>query len=136
EMAARAGSGIEMDLLKVPRREEGMTPYEIMLSESQERMLVVPRKGSEEQVRAIFDKWGLEAVVVGRVTDDGMLRLFEGDKVVAEVPAKSLSTDGAPVYYPDEREPAYLKELANAPLPQDISADATAMLQRLLSDPN
>ncbi len=136
EMAARAGSGIEMDLSLVPRREPGMTPYEIMLSESQERMLVVPKRGEEERVQEIFAKWGLEAVVVGRVTDDGMLRLTEGERVVAEVPAKSLSTDGAPVYHPQEREPAYLAALKEAPLPQDLRGDTGESLHALLSDPN
>lgn len=136
EMAARAGSGIEMDLSLVPRREPGMTPYEIMLSESQERMLVVPKRGEEERVKAIFSKWGLEAVVVGKVTDDGMLRLTEGSQVVAEVPAKSLSTDGAPVYHPDECEPAYLTKLKDAPLPDDLAGDVGSVLHTLLSDPN
>ena len=136
EMAARAGSGIEMDLLKVPRREPGMTPYELMLSESQERMLVVPQQGAEEKVKAIFEKWGLEAVVVGRVTGDGMLRLYEGEKIVAEVPAASLSTDGAPVYHPDEREPEYLREIFAATLPADLEEDATGQLLSLLAEPN
>lgn len=136
EMAARAGSGIEMDVSLVPRREPGMTPYEVMLSETQERMLVVPKKGEEERVKAIFAKWGLEAVVVGRVTDDGMLRLYEGEKVVAEVPAKSLSTEGAPVYYPEWREPAYYKALRDVPLPPDLAGDAGWVLHKLLADPN
>ena len=136
EMAARAGSGIEMDLLKVPRREPGMTPFEVMLSESQERMLVVPRAGAEERVKAIFEKWGLDAVVVGRVTDDGMLRLFEGEKLVAEVPAKALSTDGAPVYYPEERIPEYIEEIERVALPADVAKDATPALVALLGEPN
>ena len=109
EMAARAGSGIEMDLLKVPRREPGMTPFELMLSESQERMLIVARPGAEERVKEIFRKWDLEAAVVGRVTGDGMLRLFEGETLVAQVPARALSTDGAPVYHPEARVPEYLE---------------------------
>ncbi|MGB8956533.1 MAG: phosphoribosylformylglycinamidine synthase subunit PurL, partial [Tumebacillaceae bacterium] len=98
EMAARAGSGLEMDMLKVPRREEGMTPYELMLSESQERMLVVMEKGKEHIAEEIFQKWGLEATVIGKVTDDGKLRLKEGDEVVAEIEVTTL-VDDAPVYH-------------------------------------
>ncbi|GIM45468.1 phosphoribosylformylglycinamidine synthase subunit PurL [Collibacillus ludicampi] len=109
EMAARAGSGIELDMLKVPRREEGMTPYEIMLSESQERMLVVMKKGKEHIAEEIFAKWGLEATVIGRVTDDGMLRILEGDQVAAEIPVKTL-VDDAPVYHRPSARPQYLDE--------------------------
>lgn len=135
EMAERAGSGIEMDVLKVPRREEGMTPYEIMLSESQERMLVVPRRGAEAQVAAIFEKWGLEAAVVGRVTDDGMLRILEGDRVAAEVPAKALSTAGAPKYHPEKTEPAYLAQTRATQPPQEVPADLGGKLLELLASP-
>ncbi len=136
EMAARAGSGIDMDLSLVPRREEGMTPYEIMLSESQERMLVVPRQGAEAEVEKIFSKWGLEAIVVGRVTDDGMLRVRENGQVVAEVPAVSLSTDGAPCYQPEERRPAWLDELWNTPLPPPVAPAALRdVLPQLLAAP-
>lgn len=110
EMASRSGTGIEMDLELVPRRETGMTPYEIMLSESQERMLVVPQAGKEGEVAEVFTRWGLEAIVVGRVTDDGMLRLKEGDKTVAEIPAKAL-TDEAPVYHRPAKEPEYYARL-------------------------
>ncbi|MBO2520223.1 MAG: phosphoribosylformylglycinamidine synthase subunit PurL [Firmicutes bacterium] len=136
EMAARAGSGIEMDLLKVPRREPGMTPFELMLSESQERMLIVARPGAEERVKEIFRKWDLEAAVVGRVTGDGMLRLFEGETLVAQVPARALSTDGAPVYHPEARVPEYLEALRRAALPPDLEGDATPWLIRLLQDPS
>ena len=110
EMASRGGSGIEMDLSLVPRRETGMTPYEIMLSESQERMLVVPKAGKEIEVEEVFIRWGLEAAVIGKVTDDGMLRLLEDGKMVAEIPVKAL-TDEAPVYNRPTKEPAYYKEL-------------------------
>lgn len=112
EMAARAGTGIEMDVAKVPRRETGMTPYEVLLSESQERMLVVPLKGKEEEVRKIFDKWGLEAVVVGEVTSDGNMTIREGDKVVARIPAQAL-TEECPLYTPEAKEPAYLAQAQN-----------------------
>lgn len=110
EMASRGGSGIEMDLSLVPRRETGMTPYEIMLSESQERMLVVPKAGKEKEVEEVFTRWGLEASVIGKVTDDGMLRLLEDGKMVAEIPVKAI-TDEAPVYNRPSREPAYYQEL-------------------------
>ncbi|MHB1404269.1 MAG: phosphoribosylformylglycinamidine synthase subunit PurL [Desulfitobacteriaceae bacterium] len=110
EMASRGDSGIDMDLSLVPRRETGMTPYEIMLSESQERMLVVPKAGCEQEVEEVFHRWGLEAVVVGKVTADGMLRLLENGQVVAEIPAKAL-TDEAPLYHRPTREPEYYARL-------------------------
>ncbi|BCJ87153.1 phosphoribosylformylglycinamidine synthase subunit PurL [Effusibacillus dendaii] len=109
EMASRAGSGLEMDVAQVPRREEGMTPYEIMLSESQERMLVVMERGKEHIAETIFNKWGLEATVIGRVTDDGMLRIKEGAQVVAEIPVTTL-VDEAPVYNRPAKRPDYLNE--------------------------
>ncbi len=97
EMGGRAGTGIEIDLKDVPQRETGMTPYEIMLSESQERMLLVAEKGREEEVFAVFRKWGLDAVTIGRVTADGKLRVKDHGEVVAEIPNAALS-DQAPVY--------------------------------------
>lgn len=115
EMAGRGNSGIEMDLSLVPRRETGMTPYEIMLSESQERMLVVPKAGREKEVEEVFTRWGLEATTVGSVTADGMLRLLENGQVVAEIPVKAL-TDEAPVYHRPSREPAYYQELKKVSL--------------------
>src|SRR5690606_15653283 len=95
EMAGRGGSGVEVDVSRVPVREEGMTPYEILLSESQERMLVVAERGKEDEVRKILEKWELEAEVVGTVTDDGRFRIVEGDRVVADLPALPL-TEGCP----------------------------------------
>src|SRR6202007_3319404 len=97
EMASRGGMGIEIELSRVPQRETGMTPYEIMLSESQERMLLVAQKGREEEVFRVFRKWGLDAVAVGRVTSDARMRVLEHGKVVADIPNTAL-TDGAPVY--------------------------------------
>ncbi len=97
EMASRGGTGIEIELARVPQREAGLTPYEIMLSESQERMLLVAEAGREQQVLDIFAKWGLDAVVIGRVTDDGLLRVLDRGRVVAEVPAKALA-EQCPVY--------------------------------------
>jgi phosphoribosylformylglycinamidine synthase len=90
EMAARAGTGVDIDAARMPVREEGMTPYEILLSESQERMLVVARAGREQHVVDILEKWELEAAVVGQVTDDGLYRVREGDRVVAEIPGTAL----------------------------------------------
>jgi len=110
ETAAKAGTGMEIDTLKVPRREANMTSYEIMLSESQERMLAICRKGTEERVAAIFQKWGLNAVVIGRVTDDGIVRVREGDRIAAEIPARAL-TDECPTYHLDTAEPDYIRKV-------------------------
>ena len=103
ETASRGGTGIEIDLEKVPKRETGMTPYEIMLSESQERMLLIAQKGREREVEEIFAKWDLHGVTIGRVTDDGIMRVKTGKKTVAEIPAKAL-TDDAPVYRREAKE--------------------------------
>jgi len=111
EMASRGGTGMIIDLDRVPRRETGMTPYEVMLSESQERMLLVPVPGREKEVREVLVKWGLEAVVVGEVTADGMVTLTEGGAVVAQVPAKALADD-APVYHRESSKPGYVERLA------------------------
>ena len=111
EMASRGGTGIEIDLAKVPQRETGMTPYEIMLSESQERMLLVAEKGREQEVLAVFKKWGLDAMVVGQVTDGGLMRVKDHGKVVAEIPAHPLAEEG-PVYRRPIAAPAPRKETA------------------------
>ena len=97
EMGSRAGTGVEIDLQFVPQRETGMTPYEIMLSESQERMLLVADRGREDEVFRVFHKWGLDAATVGHVTADGILRVKDHGKVVAEIPNRALA-DEAPVY--------------------------------------
>ena len=110
EMASRGGVGMEIDLDKVPLREKGMTPYEIMLSESQERMLVVVEKGKEKDVQKVFKKWGLNAATIGKITDDGMIRVIKEGKIVAEVPAKSLAED-APQYIREEKVPKWQKEV-------------------------
>lgn len=136
EMAARAGTGIELDLLKVPRRDPDLTPFEMMLSESQERMLIVARKGAEDEVLAIARRWRLDAAVAGRVTDDGLLRVKEGDRVVAEVPAAALSTKGAPLYRPASKEPAYLAAVRQVAPPAEVPRDLGAELLRLLASPN
>jgi phosphoribosylformylglycinamidine synthase subunit PurL len=111
EMASRGGTGIEIDLAKIPQRETGMTPYEIMLSESQERMLLVAMKGREREVLDVFTKWGLDAVVAGEVTDGGLVRIRNHGTVVAEIPAHPLAEEG-PVYQRPIRQPAPKKESA------------------------
>jgi phosphoribosylformylglycinamidine synthase len=111
EMASRGGTGIEIDLAKVPQRETGMTPYEIMLSESQERMLLVAEKGREHEVLAVFKKWGLDAVVVGQVTEGGIARINNNGRVAAEIPAHPLAEEG-PVYQRPLAAPAPRKETA------------------------
>ena len=107
EMGARGGSGIEIDVKDVPQRETGMTPYEIMLSESQERMLLVVKRGREAEVERIFDKWDLHAARIGEVTADGVLRVKSGGRVVAEIPNTAL-VDEAPVYERPMSRPDYL----------------------------
>ncbi|GAA0345097.1 phosphoribosylformylglycinamidine synthase II [Bacillus carboniphilus] len=109
EMASKAGSGIEMNLDLVPQRERGMTAYEMMLSESQERMLIVVKKGREQEIVDLFSKYGLEAVSVGHVTEDKHLRLVHKGEVVADVPVDALAED-APVYHKPSREPQYFQE--------------------------
>jgi phosphoribosylformylglycinamidine synthase len=110
ETAARAGTGIEIELDKVPQRAPNMTSYEIMLSESQERMLIIVHKGREEEVKRIFDKWDLPWSEVGVVTDTGRMVVRHGGKIVADIPAKKIA-DESPVYQRDLKEPEYLKEV-------------------------
>jgi phosphoribosylformylglycinamidine synthase len=109
EMGARGGAGVEIDVALVPQRETGMTPYEIMLSESQERMLLVAKQGREAEVERIFEKWDLHAVQIGRVTSDGRLRVKHRGDVVADIPNTAL-TDEAPKYRRPMSEPAYLAD--------------------------
>jgi phosphoribosylformylglycinamidine synthase len=109
EMAHRGGCGIELNLDLVPRREEGMTPYEIMLSESQERMLIVVEKGKEKKIINIFKKWGLNSVIIGRITDSNKLIVRERGKIVADIPVSPLA-DYEPLKKPS-REPKYLKKI-------------------------
>src|SRR6202022_1978594 len=136
EMGARGGTGVEIELDLVPQRETGMTPYEIMLSESQERMLLVAQKGREQEVLRVFEKWGLDAVEIGRVTSDNKMRVLEHGQVVAEIPNEAL-TDDAPVYRrPLERwEPPVPREMPEH-LKLGETSDLTARLKRLLASPN
>ena len=110
EMGSRGGAGIEIDVMHVPQRESGMTPYEIMLSESQERMLLVVKKGREAEVERIFEKWDLHAAHIGSVTDDGVMRVKDHGRIVAEIPNTAL-VDEAPVYNRPAARPAYLDDV-------------------------
>jgi len=109
ETASRSGTGVEIDVSLVPQCEKNMTPYEILLSESQERMLAILKKGKEKEALSILKKWNINAVEIGRVTDDGMMRVKENGVVVCNVPAEAL-TKKAPLYKRDANEPAYLKD--------------------------
>jgi phosphoribosylformylglycinamidine synthase subunit PurL len=137
EMAGRAGSGVVLDTARVPVREVGMTPYEILLSESQERMLVVAKRGHEDQVRQILEKWELEAEPVGAVTDDGQFRIEEDGVVVANIPALPL-TDGCPTYEREGIEADEVRELRERDLTEFLSpkGDLTDDFLELLGSPN
>ena len=133
EMASRGGAGIEIDLARVPQRETGMTPYDIMLSESQERMLLVAERGREREVFEVFQKWGLDAVEIGRVTDDGKLRVLNHGRVAAEIPAHAIAEEGPKYDRPIAKPPA----LAHGPLVEfgREGADLTDNFRRLLASP-
>src|SRR6202522_466814 len=136
EMGGRGGVGIEIELDQVPQRETGMSAYEIMLSESQERMLLVAQKGREQEVFRVFEKWGLDAVEVGRVTADDKLRVLHHGEVVAEIPNRAL-TDDAPVY---KRPLARWEPPVPREMPERIKLggepDFTKHLKQLLASPN
>jgi phosphoribosylformylglycinamidine synthase len=136
EMAGRAGTGIRMHLDRVPMRESGMTPYEIMLSESQERMLIVAKRGREDEVVRIFSKWDLNAAVIGEVTDDGFVRLFWHGDEIATIPVEPISTE-APVYNRPMQRPAYADRITPV-LERDRAhdRDMTVDLLRLIASPN
>jgi phosphoribosylformylglycinamidine synthase len=135
EMASRADTGVDLDLTHVPRREPGMTAYELMLSESQERMLMVAKRGKEDEVLKICRKWDLDVAVVGRVTEDGILRVRDQGQVVAEIPAKALADEG-PRYERPHAPPAYQEYLQALTLEslRDVQ-DPTAALLSLLEAP-
>jgi phosphoribosylformylglycinamidine synthase subunit PurL len=137
ETASRGGSGIEIDLAKVPRREPGMTPYEIMLSESQERMLIIAKRGREDVVRQVFDKWDVPCAEIGRVTSDGIMRVRNNGAIAAEIPAKALA-DEAPLYSREARH-GTAENAEDAELIKKISAksatSAVESLRELLRDP-
>ncbi|HYJ04792.1 MAG TPA: phosphoribosylformylglycinamidine synthase subunit PurL [Chthoniobacterales bacterium] len=131
ETASRGGTGVEIDLAKVPKREPGMTPYEILLSESQERMLIIAKRGKENVVREIFDKWDVPCAEIGKVTDDGMMRVRNNGSLAAEIPAKPLA-DEAPLYSREATAPPM-------PVPVDLATipeiDTKEALRQLLRDP-
>ncbi|MEY2541468.1 MAG: phosphoribosylformylglycinamidine synthase subunit PurL, partial [Verrucomicrobiota bacterium] len=131
ETASRGGTGIEIDLAKVPKRETGMTPYEILLSESQERMLIIAKRGQENVVREIFDKWDVPCAEIGRVTDDGMMRVRNNGSVAAEIPAKPLAEE-APLYSREAKAPTNIPRLDLATL---ATIDNHSALRQLLCDP-
>ncbi len=138
EMSARGKSGMEINLDLVPVREEGMNSYEILLSESQERMLMVVKKGYEDKIIEIFKKWDLNAVVIGHVTNDGRLKVKKDGKIVVDIPVDSLVVGGgAPVYHREAKEPKYLDEVRSfnqyeIPLPKNLNET----FFKLLSSPN
>ncbi len=134
ETASRGGSGIEIDLAKVPKREPGMTPYETLLSESQERMLIIAKRGKEEVVREIFDKWDVPWAEIGRVTDDGMMRVRNNGSVAAEIPAKPLAEE-APLYSREAKKPT--TDYADQPdvLKKISESSVVQSLRQLLRDP-
>src|SRR6266481_2603034 len=136
EMGARGGVGIEIELDLVPQRETGMNAYEIMLSESQERMLLVAESGREQEVLKVFEKWGLDGVIVGRVTNNGRLRVLEHGKLVADIPNSAL-TDDAPLYH-RSMEPwnAPVSRTKPANVRWSDATDFTENLKRLLAAPN
>ena len=136
ESASRSGRGMEIDVSRVPRRDAGMSPYEVMLSESQERMLIAVKPGHEEQAREIFSRWDLESTVIGRVTDDGLSRIFEGKRQEAELPIDSLVDP--PLYRLKGTKPEWLGplqdlDLSRVPLPKEPPGE---VLLKILASPN
>jgi phosphoribosylformylglycinamidine synthase len=138
ETASRGGSGIEIDLAKVPRREPGMTPYEIMLSESQERMLIIAKRGREDVVRQVFDKWDVPCAEIGRVTSDGIMRVRNNGTIAVEIPAKALA-DEAPLYSREAKSPpvtAPLRDTRSSLTERRLQEiDVHESLRHLLRDP-
>src|SRR6266487_860396 len=137
ETASRGGSGIEIDLAKVPKREPGMTPYEILLSESQERMLIIARRGKENVVREVFEKWDVPCAEIGLVTNDGMMRVRNNGEIAAAIPAKALAEE-APLYSREAQKPT-TEITENAELLKKISVSSfpsvVESLRQLLRDP-
>jgi len=132
ETASRGGTGVEIDIQLVPQRAKGQTPYEVLLSESQERMLVIVKKGQEATVKQIFEKWDLPYAEIGKVTDDGMMRVRNGSEVVVNVPARALADDG-PLY---SREAAPFTPPAQLDLGTVPQTDPETALPKLLSHPS
>ena len=131
ETASRGGTGVQIDIALVPQREQGMTPYEILLSESQERMLIIVHRGQEEKVRRIFEKWDLPYAHIGEVTDDGMMRVLNAGSVEVEIPAHILAND-APVYVREAAAPQAATRVTIEEIPR---SDSHRSLIRLLAEP-
>ncbi|HEV3148970.1 MAG TPA: phosphoribosylformylglycinamidine synthase subunit PurL [Chthoniobacterales bacterium] len=134
ETASRGGSGIEIDLAKVPKREPGMTPYEILLSESQERMLIIAKRGKENVVREIFEKWDVPCAEIGCVTDDGVMRVRNNGSIAAEIPAKPLA-EQAPLYSRDVKPPSSVATVYDRRFNEPPKIDNHQALRQLLRDP-
>ncbi|GAA0302424.1 phosphoribosylformylglycinamidine synthase [Gracilibacillus halotolerans] len=134
EMASKAGMGLEMNLDLIPQREANMTAYEMMLSESQERMLLCVKKGQEQEIIDIFKKYDLDAVAVGTVTDDKQFRLYHQGEVVADIPVDNLAED-APIFYKDSKVPAYYEEFQSMPDYQPKVTNYSETLAKLLQQP-
>jgi phosphoribosylformylglycinamidine synthase len=138
EMSAKGEHGMNIWLDKVPTRQQNMKPWEILLSESQERMLIVVEKGKEHLVEKVFDKWDLHCAVIGEVTDTGILNYYMGEELVASVPAQSLVLGGgAPVYNKPYTEPAYFQELKKFDINTiSIPTDLKAVAKKIIQLPN
>ncbi len=134
EMASKAGSGLILTLDEVPQRETGMTPYEMMLSESQERMLICVKSGEEEKIQELFQKYDLDAVTIGKVTDDGQYRLYHQGKEVANLPVDALAED-APVYHKEMKEPARIADFQQLAPYQPVIEEPGQVLLDLLQQP-
>ena len=139
ETASRGGTGVEIDLAKVPKRETAMTPYETLLSESQERMLIIARKGKEDVVRRIFEKWDVPCAEIGRVTDDGVMRVLNDGTTVSQIPARPLAEE-APLYSREAKVPGAVgAEITEKEIRQKVSvpsvSEAVDSLRQLLSNP-
>src|SRR5438105_5499532 len=134
ETASRGGTGIEIDLAKVPKREHGMTAYETLLSESQERMLIIAKRGKENVVRKIFDKWDVPWAEIGRVTDDGMMRVRNNGSIAAEIPAKPLAEE-APLYSREAKPTSSVAPVYDSRINDLPKIDNHQALRELLRDP-
>src|SRR6266496_1682309 len=134
ETASRADSGIEIDLAKVPKREPGMTPYEILLSESQERMLIIARHGKEDVVRKVFEKWDVPCAEIGRVTGDGIMRVRNNSALAAEIPASALAEE-APLYLREAKPPSSAAAVYDRRIEDLPKIDNREALRELLGDP-
>ncbi len=138
EMSAKGNAGIEIEIDKVPIRESRMSPYEILLSESQERMLVCVKKGKESAVKAVFDKWGLDSTIIGKVTDDGMMDVKLHGETVARIPSHDLVLGGgAPIYHRETKKPAHIEALHTIDFTKyPLTQNWNETLLTLLSSPN